>query len=330
MTVETTPPNVTAAPASRPRGRAVPVWVAFLAVVVAGVLAAALTTDGFLTTDNLRAILQTSALTGIVAVAMTPLTLSGNFGSLSTQQSAVLAALLFAYGIRSGWGGTLTLLFALAVVIATGVVQGLVVAAGLNPIITTLAAGSIMAGAAAVASSTTNVSMAGNHLPGWVSSRPLGIPVAVLWFLAVTVVVTYLSKRTVLGRRTTLMGANRETALLSGIPLRSTTVCAFVVLAVGVCIAGMLGAAQVGYANTLLFPTMTFDVIGAVVVGGAAVRGGYGSPAWSAGGAVLISTINDVLLLHSFGYGSRVALVGALVVVAIVVLQLVPGRRTAS
>ena len=39
-------------------------------------------TPNFLTLDNLRAILRNAATVGIVAVAMTPMTLSGNFVSL--------------------------------------------------------------------------------------------------------------------------------------------------------------------------------------------------------------------------------------------------------
>lgn len=302
-------------------------WAPWLVVVIALIVVAAVATPGFATGANLRAILQAAALTGIVAVTMTPLTMSGNLASLSTQQSAVLGAVLFAQLVTDGWNTPLAVLVVLGVVVLTGVVQGLVVAAGLNPIITTLAVGSMLAGIVAGTTQTTSISLTDRPLAWLGGTGPLGVPVPVLFFILVTAVVTWLMRSTVLGRRTQLSGANRATAALSGIPLRSTVIWAFVIVSAGAALAGVIGAAQVGYANSLLFSTMTFDVIAAVVVGGTAIRGGYGSPLWSAGGAVLISVINNLLLLHGLAYGVRIAIVGLLVVLSIAALQVLPGRR---
>lgn len=293
-----------------------------LIIVIAGVF-----TTGFASADNLTAVLQTAALTGIVAVAMTPLTMSGNLASLSTQQSAVLGAVLFAHLVTTGWNIVLAVAAVFAVVLVTGLVQGAVVAAGLNPIITTLAVGSILAGAVAGTTKTTSISLSGNSAAAIGTTKAFGLPVSVVVFVAFTALLTWVIHKTVFGRRVILLGANKKTALLSGIPNRSTVIGVFMIVAAGAALAGMLGAAQVGYANSLLFSTMTFDVIAAVVIGGTAIRGGYGSPLWSAGGAILVSVINNVLLLHGLSYGPRIAAVGTLMILAIAGLQLLPGRR---
>lgn len=302
-------------------------WLAWIGSILALAVLAAIFTPGFATAANLSAILQTSALTGIVAVTMTPLTLSGSFGSLSTQQSAMLAAVLFAYLISHDYNVAISVIIVLFAVTVTGVIQGLVVAAGLNPIITTLAAGSVLAGSVAAATQTTSISLTGHQISWLGGASPLGIPVSVLYFAAITAVVTWTMKRTVIGRYTLLSGANRETAELSGVPVGSTVVWAFVILSVGSAFAGIIGASQLGYANSQLFSTMIFDVIAAVVIGGTAITGGFGSPLWSAGGAVLISAINNVLILQGFSFGIQITVIGVLVVGSIVIMQLLPGRR---
>lgn len=303
-------------------------WQLPVGIVAVGLLIA-LFTPGFIQASNIRAILESASLTGIVAVSATSVTLSGNFFSLSTQQSAILGAVLFAYAIGHGWNVALAIAFVLVAGALTGLVQGAIIAAGLNAIITTLAAGSIMLGAIAWASQSQSVSM-GTHTVNWLGIHQVaGVPPAVIVFVLVVAVLSWISAKTTLGRRTLLSGANRETAALSGISVKSVTVWSFVIAGVGAAIAGILSAAVIGYANTQFFGTLTFDAIAAVLVGGTAIKGGFGSPLRSAYGAVLIALINNAMLLHQFSSGAQQTIEGALVVVVIIVLQssLIVGRK---
>ena len=110
------------------------------------VAVATLSTPGFLTFDNLRAVLVNTATVGIVAVGMTPVTQSGNMVSLGAGQSTMLAAITFlalsASGLPLTWAVAVTVLL----LVAVGIIQALVIAQGLNPIITTLAVGAIVYG----------------------------------------------------------------------------------------------------------------------------------------------------------------------------------------
>src|SRR6185436_1898085 len=86
------------APVSRTTAGGRPEWLplAILAGIAAVVIVAAMqVTPHFLTVDNIRAILRNASIVGIVAVGMTPITLSGNFVSLSISQSAMLAMVSF-------------------------------------------------------------------------------------------------------------------------------------------------------------------------------------------------------------------------------------------
>jgi ribose transport system permease protein len=294
-------------------------------VIVVVALGSAMITPGFLNADNIRAILITSSVTGVVAVTMTPVTLSGHFFSLSTQQSALLGAMLFASLVGSGWSVPLGLVLTLAAVSLTGVIQGAVVAMGLNPIITTLAAGSVIGGAVAGVSRNQNVMTNGAPTSWLGTAQPFGIPAVVIIFVVVTAICTFVSSRTVLGRRTILTGANSKAAVLAGVPTRVVAIVVFTIVAAGSGLAGIMTASTLGYASTQMFATLTFDVIAAVLVGGTSIHGGAGSPVRSASGAILIAEINSLMLLHDLKAGARITVQGLLVLAVIALLHT---RRT--
>jgi ribose transport system permease protein len=298
--------------------------------VVIVVLVAAFATPNFLTVDNVRAILRNAAVVGIVAVGMTPVTLSGNFVSLGITQSAMLAMVGFVALLGAGWPQIPAMVAVIAGLVLVGALQGIVVAVGLNPVITTLAAGAIIFG---VVSELTGggIVRAGDNAASWGAGTIAEIPIEVLAFLAFTAIVTLVMARTVTGRETVLVGANRATAEISGISFTRVTILAFAIFSVGLAIAGILNGAAYGQATAVSFPGLTIDVIAAVLVGGTAIQGGRGSPLQSAGGAILIAVISNMMVLNDFSTGGRLAVQGGVVVAIVVLLDLLRrsgGRRS--
>lgn len=297
--------------------------------IAAVVVIAALVTPSFLTLDNIRAILRNAAIVGIVAVGMTPVTLSGNFVSLGITQSAMLAMVSFVAMLGAGWGVVPAVVAVILLLVAVGMLQGAIIAAGLNPVITTLAAGAIIFG---VVSELTRggIVRAGDNAIDWDQASVAGIPVEVLIFILFTALVTFVMQRTVVGRETTLIGANRATAEISGISFNRVTIIAFAIFSVSLALAGIINGAAFGQATAVSFPGLTVDVIAAVLVGGTAIQGGRGSPLRSAGGAILIAVISNMMVLNDFSTGGRLAVQGGVVVVIVVLLDLLwrRGRRT--
>ncbi len=308
-------------------------WLPFAIVVgVAAVvvLVAVFVTPNFLTVDNIRAILRNAAIVGIVAVGMTPVTLSGNFVSLGITQSAMLAMVSFVAMLGAGWGVVPAVIAVILLLVAVGMLQGAIIAAGLNPVITTLAAGAIIFG---VVSELTRggIVRAGDNAIDWDQASVAGVPVEVLIFILFTALVTFVMQRTVTGRETTLIGANRATAEISGISFTRVTILAFAIFSVGLALAGIINGAAFGQATAVSFPGLTVDAIAAVLVGGTAIQGGRGSPLRSAGGAVLIAIISNMMVLNDFSTGGRLAVQGGVVVVIVVLLDLLRrsgGRRS--
>lgn len=305
-----------------------PTWLlpaSVFGLAAAGIVAAVIITPNFLTVDNILAILRNASIIGIVAVAMTPMTLSGNFVSLGISQSAMAAMVAFVALLGAGWHIALAMLLVIVGTILVGVFQGVIVAAGLNPVITTLAAGAIIFG---VVSEMTEgrIVLIGDDPPSWGGGDIAGIPIVILVFVVFTALVSLVMSRTVTGRETILVGANRATAEISGISFARVTIVAFAIFGIGLAIAGILEGAAFGQATAMSFPTLTISVIAALLVGGTAIQGGMGSPLRSAAGAVLISVISNMMVLNDFSTGGRLAIQGAVVAAAVVLLDLLRRR----
>jgi ribose transport system permease protein len=315
-------PAASPATGGRPEWLPTAIVIAIAAVVI---LFAVFATPKFLTVDNIRAILRNAAIVGIVAVGMTPVTLSGNFVSLAIGQSAMLAMMIFVALLGAGSPQVLAMIVVVIGLIAVGVIQGMIIAAGLNPVITTLAAGAIIFGVVSELSRGGIVTDGDNGV-SWGAATIAGIPIEVLIFILFTAAVTLVMQRTVTGRETILVGANRPTAKISGISFARVTILAFAILSVGLAIAGILSGAAFGQSTAVFFPDLTIDVIAAVLVGGTAIQGGRGSPLRSASGAVLIAVTSNMMVLNDFSTGGRLAVQGGVVAVIVVLLDLLRRR----
>ncbi|MGX7681270.1 ABC transporter permease [Jatrophihabitans sp. DSM 45814] len=310
---------------ARLRGQNATTRIAGLVVIV--LIVGLFLTPHALTVANLRAVLVSSSVTGIVAVAMTPMTISGNFVSLASSQTVMVAAVTFAALIGRGDNVVLALVVVVAVVVASGLVQGALVAAGLSPVITTLAAGAAMIGIVSWRTNAGTVTFNGRSIDWLGSARPLGIPVQVYYFIGITVLLEMWMSRTVGGRRVLLSGSNARTAALSGIAVKRVALISFAIFSVGCALAGLLAVSQAGSASSTFLSSLTIDAITAVLIGGTSVQGGRGSVLWSAGGAILIALIQNEMLLRGYSFGVSATVEGAIVVMIVLALNLNERRR---
>ena len=63
-----------------------------------------LTTPSFLTLENLLVVIRAASITGIIAIGMSYITISGNLFALSAEELAILAACVFAFLMRDNYG----------------------------------------------------------------------------------------------------------------------------------------------------------------------------------------------------------------------------------
>jgi ribose transport system permease protein len=316
-------PETDAEAAARRRRNIVIVVLAIVALVAA----AAITTPSFLTVENLITVVRAASITGIVALGMSYITLSGNLFALSAEELAILSACVFAWLMRADYGLTAALVLTIVFSGGAGAIQGGIIARGADPIITTLAFGAFFRGLASLVSQNQNI-MFTSDVARWIGTgRPLGIPTQSWAFVILAVLAWFVLQKTRFGRQLLLIGANRETAKATGLRVGQASLVALTIFGVCCGLAGISAASQFGLAVANLFTGLNIDVIAAVLVGGISLRGGQGSPIQAALGAVFIALLQNYMLLHSFTTGQRMLVVGCLVALATLGFHMIQRSR---
>jgi simple sugar transport system permease protein len=133
----------------------------------------------------------------------------------------------------------------------------------------------------------------------------------------ICVLVGLLLRYTMVGRSIYAIGGDEESARRAGIPVASVKV--FIYLLVGLLagIAGMMHVTQVRLANPYELVGGELDVIAAVVLGGASIFGGSGSVTGTALGVVLISLVQNSLILLGVPSSWQRLAVGVLLLIGI-------------
>lgn len=296
-----------------------------LAAIIGTVAIAGATTPSFATLDNMFVIVRAASITGIVAIAMGFVTLSGNLFALCGSSLGAFLAVLFAlvtahYGLAAGLAATIL------VAVLAGIAQGVTISAIGNPIITTLAYGTVFRGLAALFSGNSILRIDSDVALWLGTARPLGVPTQSWTFVIAAILSWFVIRHMKLGREIVLCGANPKAAAASGLRVGLVTSVACIALSLGAALMAIMTVSQFSQAKADLFMGYDFDYIAAVLVGGIALRGGRGSPVQAAFGAVLIALLQNFMLLNGWSAGLRMTIVGLLVVVSISLFHVLQGR----
>jgi simple sugar transport system permease protein len=148
-----------------------------------------------------------------------------------------------------------------------------------------------------------------------------GIPTPVLIWLVLGTIVAFFVRRTALGMLIEAIGINEASSRLAGINSRVLLVCVYVVSGIGAAIAGVIVAADIQGAdanNAGLW--LELDAILAVVIGGNSLLGGRFSIVASLLGAMIIQSVNSLILLSGMPPEFNL-IIKALLIIAILVIQ---------
>jgi ribose transport system permease protein len=282
-------------------------------VLLVLVLAAALLVPNFASTNNLTAILYAASSVGVAAVGLALVTLSGNLFALSLSATAAFASIIFALLMSQGF--LVAALGALAIGAGAGLAQGVAVAIfSTNPIITSIAAASLINGIAILVSHGRTI-LAGGDI-GWLGSGALipGVPYQALVFLATVALIEFMVERSRTGRELRLSGTNRAAAQLAGLRTSRAVILAYVGAALTAAAAGIMLAAQAGAGNLRVGQDLDFSAIAAVLVGGVSITGGRGRIIDAAVGALFVAVLSNLLLVEGFSYEAQLMVKGLAVI----------------
>ncbi len=119
-----------------------------------------------------------------------------------------------------------------------------------------------------------------------------GVPVVGLILLALVIIYSFITQKTVFGRHIYAVGGNRNAARLTGVNTRFVDFMVMVNMAVLAGVAGMVYTAYLNAANPKDGTGFELDAIAAVFIGGAAVTGGIGTVVGSMIGGLVMGVLN--------------------------------------
>lgn len=145
----------------------------------------------------------------------------------------------------------------------------------------------------------------------------LGIPYSILILMAIGALYHFIANHTTFGRHIYAIGGNKEAAKLSGIHIQRTTLWIFVSSGILGAIGGMIYTARVGSAAASAGQGMELDVIAAAIIGGTSTLGGQGTIVGAIIGALVMSTLNNGMLLMDVGTTERLVVRGLVLLLAV-------------
>jgi len=298
----------------------------FFAVFVVG----AATAPNFLTIFNFKTIIRDAALVGIMAIGLTFVTLSGNFFLLSMKETAALSIIAFATCMSAGYEFEISFLVTMVIAMGAGALQGVLIGLGGNPIVVTLGAAGLFFGIGSWWSDNLVLSFRRPHGAEWLGTGSfLGLPNITVAFIIIAIVAELVLRHTNFGRQVYLVGANRAAGKATGhenfgMAIKVCTIASVCAAFVAIAFSAQVSSAHVNYFSSSFGSSgdMTIMVIATVMVGGNSIMGGYGSTLRSSLGAVFISTVDNMMVLHGFNSGPRVLAVGLMIVFSIIVFAL--------
>jgi ribose/xylose/arabinose/galactoside ABC-type transport system permease subunit len=284
----------------------------------------------FLTQQNLLDIGRQISFTGIIALAMTLVIVSGEIdisvGSALAFDSAIFGILV----ARHGWDVWPAVLAVLALGAAIGLGAGLVRSVlGVPSFIVTLALFSALSGMALLLTDSTPIPVMDESFARLGNGSVLGVPVPLVVMAALFAVFWVVANRTYFGRSIYAIGGNAEASRLSGIPVTLTRTVLFGLTGLLAALAAILQTSQLGAGNPTIGRGVEFAVITAVIVGGASLYGGRGSLVGTMLGVLFIGVLNNGMVLLGVNSYAQYVANGLIVLVAVLLSTAGPRLRRA-
>lgn len=288
-----------------------------------------LTSDNFLTGDNIRNILVSSSVIGVVTVGMTFVIIGGGI-DLSVGALVALASVWATTAATQDYGAAVMVVCAVLVGVGAGLVNGVLIAYGrLVPFIVTLAMLVSARGLAAKMAKNRTQIVRVSSIKDIARTDVLGVPLLVV-ILAVVVAAGWLVlNRTTFGRRTLAIGGNPEAARLAGIDIRRHTVLLYALSGLCCGIAAIMLMARTTTGSSTHGNLYELDAIAAVIIGGTLLSGGRGTLIGSFLGVLVFTTISNIFILNNLSTDVQNIAKG-LIIVAAVLVQSRTSREAAT
>ncbi len=283
------------------------------------------TSDVFLTVDNLSNVVRQATVNSLLALGLLLAILTAGIDLSVGSILAVAMSSLALMAIKWQMNPYLAIFISLLIGVGVGLVNGLLLTKLHlpHPFISTLGTMNVARGLALIITGASPISgfdRAGSPQVLFLGAGSLGpVPVALLVIVVVYVLFHILLTNTSLGRHIYAVGGNTAAARLSGINVDKTLITVYTISGL---MAGLAALMLAGRTNSG-FPTAgsgyELDAIAAVIIGGASFSGGSGSVGGTAIGVLLIAVLRNGLVLLNVPTEWQIVAIGLVIIGAVYV-----------
>jgi ribose transport system permease protein len=263
----------------------------FIVIVIFSILS-----DGFFTLRTLNSILSLMSAYGIIAIGQTLVILIGGLdvsvGGIMALSGLIMIKLM-------PYGALIAIPASLGSGIIIGLINGLIITRfRVNSLITTIGMGFLLGGIAYLVSDGT-IHLKDNPIVTFGNGVLWQIPFIALIYIALSLIVQYILRRTTFGIKLYCVGASRTSCDFSGINVKNIELLAFVLSGFFAGLGGLIYSSKLAAASPLIGSDVPIFVITAVLLGGTTIGGGYGDVLKTLSGIFLITLITKGLTLLS-------------------------------
>jgi putative multiple sugar transport system permease protein len=144
-----------------------------------------------------------------------------------------------------------------------------------------------------------------------------GLPNVLIALFVLIAFYTFITKRSVIGRRIYALGGNVRAAKLSGVNTERLTFYTFINMGILAALAGLIFAARLNSATPKAGNGFELDVIAAAFIGGASASGGIGTVIGAVIGAFIMGVMNNGMSIIGIGIDWQQAIKGLVLLFAV-------------
>jgi ribose transport system permease protein len=290
-----------------------------LLVLAAIIVTFQLVNKNYLSSDNIRNILNAASLSGTLAVGIGCILILG-IPDLSAGAVGCMGGLLIAILMNTGLGWFPSLLIAIAFGAAAGFINAFFVnVCRMMPFISTLAMASVWRGIGYIITDNQSISISNDAFQKIGSAGFLGMPLPFIIMMLLYLIYGLMLKYTNFGRNIYMVGGNRSAARLAGINIKKVQTILMVNCSAIATIGGSILVGRMHNATPFSVHGTEIDGIIASCLGGISFRGGAGGMLGAFIGLLLLNFFNNGLSIIGLGTYWQIVASGLLLVVALAV-----------
>src|SRR5580700_2012720 len=275
----------------------------------------------YLSWANLQVILNLAAIPEIIAIGLHQVVVLGGI-DLSVEGVVALCVVVVGLLAHNQFNSNNVGLWIIPITLLMGGIAGTIngllnTKLRIPSFISTLGMSWVLWGLAVFVSKGQTIPLIDNPLSGIVNGSLLGIPDLAIVALVLLIVIQVVQDRTRFGRYLYAIGGDELLSAQAGVKVGRTKILVFAIAGMfyglsALFLAVRLSSAQAITGNSLLFPAIT-----AIAVGGVALTGGIGGAKNAALGALIVTALNDGLILMDINPYAQEAVSGVVLVIAV-------------